>query len=204
MNRQHYTTLGDINEIMGFFSVYAERKSEHFRELFGENVPVEDIETLNNLLIDVYGDSIIMERFEKINDNMGTATLQIRLVNMCDMLHFENWKTLKNAIEKGFETDIETPLHETKTRTVETKGENSQNTQNKENAFDDTINASNTDSSELAGTNSENIEESVNWKRSNNRTTTDTAQRVIDFTRMNDFIKMILCDIMESCCLSIY
>ena len=204
MNRQHYTTLGDINEIMGFFSVYAERKSEHFNALFGDNVPVEDIETLNNLLIDVYGDSVLMERFEKINDNMGTATLQIRLVNMCDMLYFENWITLKNAIEKGFETDIETPLHETKTRTVETTGENSQNTQNKENAFDDTVNASNTDSSELAGTNSENVEESINWKRSNNRTTTDTAQHVIDFTRMNDFIKMILCDIMESCCLSIY
>lgn len=202
MDRLNYTTLEDVNEIVGFFTVYNARKHEHLTQLFGD-LTETDIEDLNNLLTDIYGEYLISKRFEKIFYERGAENLMLRVVNICDMIYFDTWKALKNAIDKGLATDIETPMVETKDTTRNTKLTDSHVTQNKENAFDNTQSPSDTDRSEYNGINTENEGVKTVWKRSNNRTPTQTAQNVIDFSRLNDYIKIIIDDISNTLCVKI-
>lgn len=191
-----FVTVEKVNTLCGFFTQYKERKPEHFLELFGETTETDTTE-LDNLLIDVFGHRVFTSRYETIFNASGATALQNRLISSCDRMFFENWLSVKKTIKKVLETDIEKPIKETKTRTLESSKESESETQNKENAFDDVQNASNTDSSNTSGSGSENVEEVTSWARSNNRTAIENGAGLLDFVKLNYFINIVLYNVIN-------
>ena len=179
-------TIGKINDIKGFFKTYKELKAENFSTLFGlatEN----DILTLDYCLSDLYGSRCLQSRFTDIFNNQSANECMIRIVIIADKLYYEKWLNTKQAIEKAFLTDLNKPL------TSEKSGENT--TENKVNAFDSET-ASDSDNSK------HNYSETTQY--SNGKTATQNAKTQIDFIRNNDFLEIIINDILSMCCLSIY
>ena len=179
-------TIGKINDIKGFFKTYKELKAENFSTLFGlatEN----DILTLDYCLSDLYGSRCLQSRFTDIFNNQSANECMIRIVIIADKLYYEKWLNTKQSIEKAFLTDLNKPLASEKT------GENT--TENKVNAFDSET-ASDSDNSK------HNYSETTQY--SNGKTATQNAKTQIDFIRNNDFLEIIISDILSMCCLSIY
>ena len=179
-------TIGKVNDINGFFKTYKELKAENFSTLFG-SATENDILTLDYCLSDLYGSRCLQSRFTDIFNNQSANECMIRIVIIADKLYYEKWLNTKQAIEKAFLTDLNKPL------TSEKTGENT--TENKVNAFDSET-ASDSDNSK------HNYSETTQY--SNGKTATQNAKTQIDFIRNNDFLEIIINDVLSMCCLSIY
>ena len=180
-------TIGKVNDISGFFAKYNELNQAHFQSLFGENLTTSDIKTLDLCLSDLYGARFLQSRFNDIFNNQSASDCMSRIVSISDRMFFENWLDIKRAIEKALTTDLEKPLASTR------NGENA--TENKVNAFDSETAS---DSDESSHTYSE------TKTYSNGKTATQNAESQIDFSRNNDFLKIIVNDVLSVACTSVY
>ena len=179
-------TIGKVNDVKGFFKTYKELRADNFNALFG-TVTESDILTLDYCLSDLYGSRCLQARFADIFNNQSANECMVRIVIIADKLYFDNWLNTKHAIEKALLTDLDKPL------TSEKTGNN--NTENQINAFDSGI-ASDSDNS------IHNYTETTQY--SNGKTATQNAETQIDFAKNNDFLEIIINDILSMCCLSIY
>ena len=190
----------------GFFSVYKTVNNTHFVDLFG-NLTENETTDLDNLLVDVYGDSLVLEKFANIYNNSGSLNCVTRMIKTCDLLFYTQWKKIKETIESGLLDDIEKPLKEEKT--INENGTNStnnaNNTTNKIYAFDSNVPSDN-GKTEFSGNidNNTTIQRTETTQKSNGLLKSENAQKVINFAKYNDFLLMLLTDIKETVCLSIY
>ena len=187
-----------------FFTTYKGTLSDHFSILFSEIVEESEVEALDNLLVDVLGERIIKKTLRDCYEKDGKETAVLRAVKECDLLKFESWKATKDFISEAINSSIIYPIKARNEKTTEREGETSDTTQNKENAFDNTETASNTDSSESNGSHSETITVTETKERSNQNTVFANASEGIDFTKNNDYLKIIISDIADIICLAIY
>ena len=201
-----FIPLSTALENNGFFSVYKTVNNTHFVDLFG-NLTENETTDLDNLLVDVFGDSWILEKFANIYNNSGALNCVTRMTKNCDLLFYTQWKKIKETIESGLLEDIEKPLKEEKT--INERGtnntNNANNTTNKIYAFDSNIPSDN-GKTEFSGNTDNNttIERTETIKKSNGLLKSENAQKVIDFAKYNDFLLMLLTDIKETICLAIY
>lgn len=190
----------------GFFSVYKTVNNTHFVELFG-NLTEEQTTDLDNLLVDVFGDSWILEKFANIYNSSGALNCVTKMIKTCDLLFYTQWKKIKETIENGLSDDIEKPLKEQKTITENGTNNtaNANTTTNKVYAFDSSTPSDN-GKTEFSGSsdNSTNIERTETINKNNGLLKSENAQKVIDFAKYNDFLLMLLTDIKKTVCLSIY
>lgn len=201
-----FISLATVLEKNGFFSVYKIVNNTHFVELFG-NLTEEQTTDLDNLLVDVFGDSWILEKYENIYNISGALPCVTRLVKTCDVLFYEQWQKTKETIKSGLSDDIEKPLKEEKTisQSGTNNTANANTTTNKVYAFDSATPSDN-GKTEFSGSsdNSTNIERTETINKSNGLLKSENAQKLIDFARHNDFLLMVLTDIRKTVCLSIY
>lgn len=201
-----FISLSTVLENNGFFSVYKTVNNAHFIELFG-NLTETETTDLNNLLLDVYGDSWILEKFASIYNNSGALSCVTRLVKTCDLLFYTQWKKIKETINSGLIDDIEKPLKEEKTisQTGTNNTTNANTTNNKIYAFDSSTPSDN-GKTEFSGNSDNNttIQRTETTQKSNGLLKSENAQKVIDFVKYNDFLSMLLEDIKNTVCLSIY
>ena len=199
-------SLSNVLENNGFFSVYKTVNNAHFIELFG-NLTETETTDLDNLLVDVYGDSWILEKFASIYNNSGGLSCVTRLVKTCDLLFYTQWKKIKETIDSGLIGDIEKPLTEEKiiSQTGTNNTTNANTTTNKIYAFDSNTPSDN-GKTEFSGNSDNNttIERMEKTQKSNGLLKSENAQKVIDFVKYNDFLSMLLEDIKNTVCLSIY
>ena len=201
-----FISLSTVLENNGFFSVYKTVNNVHFVELFG-NLTETETTDLDNLLVDVYGDSWIVEKFASIYNNSGDLSCVTRLVKTCDLLFYTQWKKIKETINSGLLDDIEKPLKEEKI--ISQSGTNNTSNQNTTNnkiyAFDSSTPSDN-GKTEFSGSsdNSTTIERTETINKNNGLLKSENAQKVIDFVKYNDFLSMLLEDIKNTVCLSIY
>ena len=199
-------SLSTATEDNGFFSVYKTINNSHFVELFGNLTENETID-LDNLLVDVFGNSYILEKFSDIYNKSGSLSCVTRLVKTCDMIFYDQWLKIKKTIENGLPIDLDKPLKEEKTTTESgtNNTENSNSTTNKVYAFDSNTPSDNgkTDFSGSSA-NSTTVTRTETIARSNGLLKSENAQKVIDFAKYNDFLLMLLIDIKNTVCLSIY
>ena len=198
--------LSTVTESQGFFTTYKILNITHFNNLFGELSESETTD-LDNLLVDVYGDSLVLEKFSDIYNQSGALPCVTRLVKTCDMMFYEQWKKIKETIANGLLDDIENPLTEThiSSQTGTNNATNTNNTSNKVYAFDSTTPSDN-GKTEFSGSsdNTTKTERNETIMKSNGLLKSENAQKVIDFARYNDFLVMVLSDIKNTVCLSIY
>lgn len=198
--------LSTVTESQGFFTTYKILNITHFNSLFGELSESETTD-LDNLLSDVYGDSLVLEKFSDIYNQAGALPCVTRLVKTCDMLFYEHWKKIKETIENGLLDDIENPLTETHTssQTGTNNTQNANTTTNQVYAFDSTTPSDN-GKTEYSGStdNSTKIDRNETIIKSNGLLKAENAQKVIDFAKYNDFLSMLLTDIKNTVCLSVY
>ena len=199
-------SLSNVLENNGFFSVYKTVNNAHFVELFG-NLTEEKTTDLDNLLVDVFGDSWIMEKFANIYNSSGALNCVTRIIKTCDLIFYNQWKKIKETIENGLSDNIENPLKEEKTisQTGTNNTANANTTTNKVYAFDSGTPSDN-GKTEFSGSsdNSTNIERTETINKSNGLLKSENAQKVIDFAKYNDFLLMLLTDIKKTVCLSVY
>ena len=201
-----FISLATVLENNGFFSVYKTVNNAHFVELFG-NLTEDETTDLDNLLVDVFGDSWILEKFTNIYNNSGALNCVTRIIKTCDLLFYTQWQKIKETIDSGLLDDIEKPLKEQKTIT-ENGTNNTQNantTTNKIFAFDSSTPSDN-GKTEYAGSidNTTDIQRTETTDKSNGLLKSENAQKVINFTKYNDFLLMLLEDIKNTVCLSVY
>lgn len=201
-----FISLSTILENNGFFSVYKTVNNAHFIELFG-NLTETETTDLDNLLVDVYGDSWILEKFASIYNNLGALSCVTRLVRTCDLFFYTQWKKIKETINSGLINDIEKPLKEEKiiSQSGTNNTTNANTTTNKIYAFDSSTPSDN-GKTEFSGNSDNNttIERTETTQKSNGLLKSENAQKVIDFVKYNDFLSMLLEDIKNTVCLSIY
>ena len=201
-----FISLATALENNGFFSVYKTVNNAHFIELFG-NLTEEKTTDLDNLLVDVLGDSLILEKFANIYNSSGGLNCVTRMVKNCDLLFYTQWQKIKETIDSGLLDDIEKPLKENRTITENGTNniQNANTTTNKVYAFDSSTPSDN-GKTEFSG-NSDNtttIQRTETTEKSNGLLKSENAQKVINFTKYNDFLLMLLTDIKNTVCLSIY
>ena len=201
-----FISLATVLENNGFFSVYKTVNNTHFVELFG-NLTEDETTDLDNLLVDVFGDSLILEKFANIYNSSGALNCVTRMVKTCDLLFYTQWQKIKETIKSGLLDNIENPLKEEKTIT-ENGTNNTQNantTTNKVFAFDSSTPSDN-GKTEFSGSsdNSTTIQRTETTQKSNGLLKSENAQKVINFTKYNDFLLMLLEDIKNTVCLSVY
>ena len=201
-----FISLATATENNGFFSVYKTVNNSHFVELFG-NMTEEETTDLDNLLVDVFGNSYILEKFSDIYNKSGALSCVTRLVKTCDMIFYDQWLKIKSTIASGLLDDLDKPLTEEKTVT-ENGANNTQNantTTNKVYAFDSDTPSDNGKTEYSSSTdNTSNIQRTETISKSNGLLKSENAQKVIDFARYNDFLLMLLIDIKNTVCLSVY
>ena len=201
-----FISLATATEDNGFFSVYKTVNNSHFIELFG-NMTEEETTDLDNLLVDVFGDSWILEKFSDIYNKSGALSCVTKLVKTCDMIFYEQWLKIKKTIENGLPIDLDKPLKEEKsiTESGTNNTANANTTTNKVYAFDSNTPSDNgkTEYSSSAD-NTSNIQRTETTEKSNGLLKSENARKVIDFARYNDFLSMLLSDIKNTVCLSIY
>ena len=201
-----FISLATVLENNGFFSVYKTINNTHFIELFG-NLTEEETTDLDNLLVDVFGDSWVLEKFVNIYNSSGALNCVTRMIKTCDLLFYTQWKKIKETIDGGLLDNLDNPLTEEKTisQTGRNNTDNSNTTTNKVYAFD-TNTPSDNGKTEFSGSsdNSTTIERTEKTAKSNGLLKSENAQKVIDFTKYNDFLLMLLTDITKTVCLSVY
>ena len=199
-------SLSNVLENNGFFSVYKTVNNAHFIELFG-NLTENETTDLDNLLVDIFGDSWILEKFANIYNNSGALNCVTRMIKTCDLIFYTQWKKIKETIDSGLIDDIAKPLTEEKT--INERGtnntNNNNNTTNKIYSFDSSTPSDN-GKTEFSGNTDNNttIERTETIQKSNGLLKSENAQKVIDFAKYNDFLLMLLTDIKETVCLAIY
>ena len=197
MNRV-FTTIGDINDISGFFQKYNTINNTHFVSLFG--IPTEsDIETLDYLLSDVFGSKVLIQKYADIFNESGADVLMARIVSIADKYFYNNWLSFKQSIETAFNSNLSKPLESEKT--IETQKTGKNETQNKLNAFDSAT-ASDTDRADNSYTDNFSTTETTHY--SNGKTPAENAKKQIDFTKNNDLIELIINDVVSICCIDVY
>ena len=197
MNRV-FTTIGDINDISGFFKKYNTVNNTHFVSLFG--TPAEsDIETLDYILSDVFGGKVLIQKYTDIYNKSGADVLMGRIVSIADKYFYNNWLSFKQSIETAFNSNISKPLESEKT--IETQKTGKNETQNKLNAFD-SVAASDTDRADNSYNDNFSTTETTHY--SNGKTPTENAKKQIDFTKNNDLIELIINDVVSICCIDVY
>ena len=197
MNRV-LTTIGDINDISGFFQKYNTINNTHFVSLF-ENATESDIETLDYLLSDVFGGKVLTQKYADIFDKNGADVLMNRIVSITDKYFYKNWLSFKQSIDTALNSNLSKPLESEKIIESQKTGKNE--TQNKLNAFDGST-ASDTDSADNSYTDNFSTTETTHY--SNGKIPTVNAEEQIDFFKNNDLIELILNDVVSICCLDIY
>ena len=201
-----FISLATVLENNGFFSVYKTINNTHFIELFG-NLTEEETTDLDNLLVDVFGDSWVLEKFVNIYNSSGALNCVTRMIKTCDLLFYTQWKKIKETIDGGLLDNLDNPLTEEKTisQTGRNNTDNSNTTTNKVYAFD-TNTPSDNGKTEFSGSsdNSTTIERTEKTAKSNGLLKSENAQKVIDFTKYNDFLLMLLTDVTKTVCLSVY
>ena len=197
MNRE-YITIGDVNDISGFFEKYNTVNNAHFTALF-ETHTESDIETLDFILSDILGGKVLIQKYSDIFNKSGADVLMSRIVSIADKYFYNNWLSFKQSIETAFNSDLSKPLESVKTIETEKTGENE--TQNKLNAFDSET-ASDTDRADNSYTDNYSTTETTHY--SNGKTPTENAKKQIDFTKNNDLIELILNDVVSICCIDVY
>lgn len=188
-------TIETLQTSKGFFDTYNTIKHDHFISLFGEGVTIDDVIALDNLLIDTQGDRFLLKRYADMFIKSGGVVTQNRIVENCDRLFFDNWKTTKDSIIKALATDISKPLEYS--RHVETKRDN--DNLNKVYSFD-----SATPANDNASETNEIVTTDETIEKDNGKTASENAKKLIDFTRNNDFLDIILSDIAQNIALSIF
>ena len=191
----YYVTIETLQTTKGFFDTYNTIKHDHFIALFGEEVTADDISALDNLLIDTQGDRFLLKRYADMFINSSATATQNRLVENCDRLFFESWKAVKDSIVKALTSDVSKPLEYS--RHVETTRDN--DNLNKVYSFD-----SETPANDNASETDETVTTDETIKKDNGKTASDNAKKLIDFTRHNDFLDIILSDIAQNIALSIF
>ena len=198
--------LSTVTESQGFFTTYKILNITHFNNLFGELSESETTD-LDNLLVDVYGDSLVLDKFSDIYNKSGALPCVTRLVKTCDIMFYEQWKKIKQTIADGLLDDIENPLTEThiSSQTGTNNTQNANTTTNQVYAFDSNT-PSDSGKTGFTGSsdNSTKIERNETIMKSNGLLKSENARKVIDFARYNDFLVMVLSDIKNTVCLSIY
>ena len=197
MNRV-FTTIGDVNDISGFFQKYNTINNTHFISLFG-NVSESDIETLDFLLSDVFGSKVLTQKYSDIYNESGADVLMGRIVSIADKYFYNNWVSFKQSIETAFNSNLSKPLESEKT--IETQKTGVNETQNKLNAFD-SLTASDTDSADNSYTDNYSTTETTHY--SNGKIPTENAKEQIDFVKNNDLIELIINDVVSICCIDVY
>ena len=197
MSRE-YTTIGDVNDICGFFEKYNTVNNEHFTSLFG-NPTENEIKTMDYILSDVFGSKVLLQKYSDIKNNLGASVLMGRLVHIADNYFYNNWLAIKHSIETALNSDMSKPLESV--QTVESKKTGSNETQNKLNAFDSST-ASDTDNSNNSYNDNFLTTETNHY--SNGKTPTENAKNQIDFIKNNDFIETILNDVVSLFCIDVY
>ncbi len=197
MNRV-FTTIGDINDISGFFQKYNTVNNAHFISLFG--TPAEsDIESLDFILSDVFGGKVLIQKYADIFNKSGADVLMGRIVSIADKYFYNNWLSFKQSIETAFNSNISKPLESEKT--IETQKTGKNETQNKLNAFDSAT-ASDTDRADNSYTDNFSTTETSHY--SNGKTPAENAKKQIDFIKNNDLIELIINDVVSICCIDVY
>lgn len=197
------TDLVMLESFDNFFTLYKETMPYHFSVLFGDNVEENEVQALDNLLIDVFGERIIKKTLADCYKKDGKERAVLRAVNECDLLNFESWKAVKDFITIANSSNIIYPIKARNEKVTEREGEETGTTQNKENAFDNTT-ASDTDASEHNGSHSETVTVTETKERSNQKTVFSNASEGIEFTKHNDYLTIIISDIADNICLAIY
>ena len=197
MNRV-FTTIGDINDISGFFQKYNTVNNTHFTSLFGTSTE-SDIETLDYILSDVLGGKVLIQKYADIYNTSGADVLMGRIVSIADKYFYNNWLSFKQSIETAFNSNISKPLESEKT--IETQKTGNNETQNKLNAFD-SVTASDTDKADNRYTDNFSTTETIHY--SNGKTPAENAKKQIDFTKNNDLIELIINDVVSICCIDVY
>ena len=197
MNRV-FTTIGDINDISGFFQKYNTVNNTHFTSLFGTSTE-SDIETLDYILSDVLGGKVLTQKYADIYNKSGADVLMGRIVSIADKYFYNNWLSFKQCIETAFNSSISKPLESEKT--IETQKTGNNETQNKLNAFDSST-ASDTDIADNRYTDNFSTTETTHY--SNGKTPAENAKNQIDFTKNNDLIELIINDVVSICCIDVY
>ena len=199
-------SFSTVLENNGFFSIYKTVNNAHFVQLFG-NLTEEETTDLDNLLVDIFGDSWILEKFANIYNSSGALNCVTRIIKTCDLLFYTQWKKIKETINSGLLDDIQKPLKEEKTisQTGTNNTDNANTTNNKIYAFDSSTPSDN-GKTEFSGSSNNNttIARTETTSKSNGLLKSENAQKVIDFTKYNDFLLMVLTDIKNTVCLSIY
>ena len=199
-------SLSNVLENNGFFSVYKTVNNAHFIDLFG-NLTENETTDLDNLLVDVFGDSWILEKFANIYNNSGALSCVTRLVKTCDLIFYNQWLKIKSTIDSGLLDDLNNPLTEEKiiSQSGTNNTTNANTTTNKIYAFDSNTPSDN-GKTEFSGNSDNNttIERTEKTQKSNGLLKSENAQKVIDFAKYNDFLLMLLNDIKKTVCLSIY
>ena len=198
MNRVLTTTIGDINDISGFFQKYNTINNTHFVSLF-ENATESDIETLDYLLSDVFGGKVLIQKYADIFEKSGADVLMNRIVSIADKYFYTNWLSFKQSIDVAINSNLSKPLESEKIIESQKTGKNE--TQNKLNAFDGSL-ASDTDSADNSYTDNFSTRETNHY--SNGKIPAVNAEEQIDFVKNNDLIELILNDVVSICCLDIY
>lgn len=203
--------LSTVIDIDGFFSKYKAERSEHFISLFGD-ISAHDVQSLDYLLSDIYGDMALYRKFaEMVENNQTTDIIVGRMVRDCDTRYYELWLSIKQAIERGEIKEYDAPFKERRTynetRENIADSANVSKASNKVYGYDSVDNATNesgvdTDTT-LNQTESGNIDTVEVINRSNNLLPTDVAQSQIDFSRNNLFLDFVFTDIIECLCLPI-
>ena len=193
-----FTTIGDINDISGFFQKYNTVNNTHFTSLFGTSTE-SDIKALDYILSDVLGDKVLIQKYADIYNKSGADVLMGRIVSIADKYFYNNWLSFKQSIETAFNSNISKPLESEKT--IETQKTGNNETQNKLNAFDSST-ASDTDSADNSYTDNFSTTETTHY--SNGKTPAENAKKQIDFTKNNDLIELIINDVISICCIDVY
>ena len=197
MNRV-FTTIGDVNDISGFFQKYNTINNTHFTTLFGTSTE-NDIESLDYILSDVLGDKVLIQKYADIYITSGADVLMGRIVSIADKYFYDNWLSFKKSIETALNSNLSKPLESEKT--IESQKTGNNETQNKLNAFDS---ATATDTDKADNRYTDNISTTETLHYSNGKTTTENAKKQIDFVKNNDLIELIINDVVSICCIDVY
>ena len=201
MNRNNYNYLSDLIAENGFFEKFNTLYSTDFQYLFGENLTTDDIEIFDNIVLDSKGDKTLTNFYQRLFDSTTTTKSDIvsMIVKKAYRLFGENWKSIKDSIDKIKNMNIESPISYTKEITQDIDGENGNTNKvyayDSENAVNDSANTSTEDKT---------IETTETKSFSGNWLPSEIAEKQFDFIKYNNLLEIIINDFVNICCLTIY
>lgn len=201
MKRNNYNYLSDLIAENGFFKSFNTLYSTDFQYLFGENLTADDIEIFDNIVLDSKGDKTLTNFYQRLFDSTTTTKSAIvtMIVKKAYRLFGENWKSIKDSIDKIKNMNIESPISYTKEITQDIDGENGNTNKvyayDSENAVNDSANTSTEDKT---------IETTETKNSSGNRLPSEVAEKQFDFIKYNNLLEIIIDDFVNICCLNIY